>query len=52
MPIHFNPFERKMSKEKLKFFEKLERVLEGWPASLLNMDSSMASITGYGSRLL
>jgi hypothetical protein len=52
MPIHFNPSERKMSKEKLKFLEKLERVWEGWPASLLDIDISMASIIGYGPRLL
>jgi hypothetical protein len=52
MPIHFNPSERKMSKEKLKFFKKLERVWEGWPASVLSIDISMAPIIGYGSRLL
>jgi len=44
MPIHFNPFERKMSKEKFKFFKKLERVWERQPLNVLNMDISMASI--------
>jgi hypothetical protein len=44
MTIHFNPFERKMSKEKFKFFKKLARVWEKQPLNVLNMDISLASI--------